>query len=477
VINVKKQKGSRYTAIIFIVFLLSMALLAREIFFTYHDLPVSGRSGGEGELYHEAAQVGLGQVEVKDYQRMGFTRGIVRFANNGKSLAVGTENGDILLVNLAGKILWQTNLGLGKISALEFSHDSQSLLVGESSAEGNLYCFEAATGKERWRHSAARELGVDIKVKSLPGVVRIVEDHAGNVYMLAQRTERLNGKNSVYHGRIYSYNRHGQERWIFPGNGEMDAWVNWLSADSKGERLVFGTANFETDTTYTFGDNVYCLAGETGAQLWNIPVPPVPPYQKTVMRASPNIAADGKYLAAMASDGRGFLYDTDGKLLWQRTLSQPKKIAGVYLNSVGRDAFIVNDHVIFGTTNTYNNANWQLPTPIEHPSSNSMFIFSLAGQMKAHWRAEGAIEEMAFSQDKILAAVGRNTKTKDPKAHGLCVLSQADGLPLAFLPTEGPAIAAAISPDGNYLAGIEAPIQLDDGQIIGKYRLLLWSRS
>jgi hypothetical protein len=73
--------------------------------------------------------------------------------------------------------------------------------------------------------------------------------------------------------------------------------------------------------------------------------------------------------------------------------------------------------------------------------------------------------------------VGRNTKTKDPKAHGLCVLSQADGLPLAFLPTEGPAIAAAISPDGNYLAGIEAPIQLDDGQIIGKYRLLLWSRA
>lgn len=453
-----------------------MILLAREIFFSHNDVPVNGRAGGENQSYRQAAEVGLGRIEIKDYQRMGFTRGIVRFAGNGKSLAVGTENGDILLVGLDGKVLWQMKLGVGKISALEFSHDSQSLLVGEASAEGNLYCFEAATGKEQWRRSTARELGVDIKFKSLPGVVRIVEDQVGNVYMLAQRTERLNGKTSEYHGKIYSFNRDGQERWIFPGNGDMDAWVNWFSVDRDGDRLVFGTANFETDTSYKFGENIYCLAGVNGAQLWSILVPPVPPYQKTVMRASPNIASDGKYLAAMASDGRAFLYDADGKQLWQRTLSQPKKIAGVYLNSVGRDAFLVNDNVIFGTTNTYNNANWQLPTPIEHPSSNSMYIFSLTGQMKGRWRAAGAIEEMAFSKDKIVAAVGRNTKTKDPKAHGLYLLNQADGLPLEYIPTEGPAIAAAISPDGNYLAAIEAPIQLDNGQILGKYRLLLWNR-
>lgn len=453
---------------------MSMLLLAREIFFSGNEArPVSGQ-GETARLYQQTARVNLGRVEVKDYQRMGFTRGIVRFAANGKLLAVGTENGDILIMNTVGKTLWSLQIGVGKISALEFSRDNQLLYVGESGAEGNLYCFEAATGKEQWRYSTARELGADIKARSLPGIVKIAEDDDGNIYLTAQRTERLRGSKSRYYGKIYSFTRQGQERWLFPRSGEMDAWVNWFSVDAQGGHLVFGTANFETDASYRFGDNVYCLDGVNGVTLWSLPVPPVTPYQKTVMRASPNLAADGKHLAAMASDGRAFFYDADGRLLWQRTLSRPKKIAGVYLNSVGRDGFVVRDKVFFTTTNTYNNANWQLPTPLEHPSSNSLFIFSLDGKLKAHWRAAAAIEEMAFSEAEIILAIGRNTKTKDPAAHGAQVIRQSDGLPLEFLPTEGPAVAVAISPDGSGLAAIEAPIQLDDGRILGEYRLHIW---
>ena len=451
-----------------------MILLAREIFSSRNE--VSRQLDEAARLYQQTARVSLGRVEVKDYQRMGFTRGIVRFAANGKFLAAGTENGDILIMNQAGKTLWSLQIGVGKISALEFSRDNQLLFVGESGAEGNLYCFDAATGKERWRYSTARELGADIKSKSLPGIVKIAEDQEGNVYITAQRTERLRGSNSRYYGKIYSFTRHGQELWMFPRSGEMDAWVNWFSVDAQGERIVFGTANFETDTRYQFSDNIYCLDGVKGETLWSQSVPPVTPYQKTVMRASPNIAADGKHLAAMASDGRAFFYDADGRLLWQRTLSRPKKIAGVYLNSVGRDAFIINDKAIFSTTNTYNNANWQLPTPVEHPSSNSLFIFSLTGELIARWQVAAAIEAIAFSRDTLVAAVGRNTKTKDPRAHGVHVVKLSDGLLIESIPTEGPTIAVAVSPDGRHLAAIEAPIQLDDGRILGEYRLHVWNR-
>ena len=86
------------------MFFLSMILLAREIFSSRNE--VSRQLDEAARLYQQTARVSLGRVEVKDYQRMGFTRGIVRFAANGKFLAAGTENGDILIMNQAGKTLW-----------------------------------------------------------------------------------------------------------------------------------------------------------------------------------------------------------------------------------------------------------------------------------------------------------------------------------------------------------------------------------
>jgi hypothetical protein len=178
----------------------------------------------------------------------------------------------------------------------------------------------------------------------------------------------------------------------------------------------------------------------------------------------------------MASDGRAFLYDAKGQQVWQRVLSAPKKIGGVYLNAVGRDAYVVGNNIVFATINTYNNANWQLPTPVEHPSSNSVFLFDIAGKLVGRWQAGGSIEEMAFTPNTVVAAVGRNTKTKDAAVHGLYVLTLPAAQLEERLAIAGPCIAVAVQPQGEYIAGIEAPLQLDDGQIIGDYRLHIWQK-
>ena len=44
---------------------------------------------------------------------------------------------------------------------------------------------------------------------------------------------------------------------------------------------------------------------------------------------------------------------------------------------------------------------------------------------------------------------------------------------LLRLPLEGPCAGAAISKDGRLAAAVEAPLQLDDGTIMGEYRLIV----
>ena len=194
------------------------------------------------------------------------------------------------------------------------------------------------------------------------------------------------------------------------------------------------------------------------------------------MRGSPNFSEDGEFLAAACSDGRGILFDGNGKILWQRELSKPTQIDNVWINASGRDGFAAEAGVIFTTINTFNRENWQLPTPVEHPSNNSMFVFNYDGTFKYKYRALGTMEQIDFSNNMAACAVGRNVRTHNYAAHGAVVLDLNDGTELNFFHTEGPLQAVAISNNGKKIAGIEVPAVTPAGKIIGAYRLHIWQR-
>ncbi len=427
-------------------------------------------------LYQPVITLDLGKVEVRDYQKMGFTRGYVKFSPNSKHLAAGTETGDLYMLDTQGRVLWRKNAGVGRLSAMEFSPDNKWLYVGEVSPDGNIYCFGVEDGKEQWRRSSAVDIGVDIKKKSYPGIMRIVCDAQGFVYAVSQRRYRESDGLSLYNSKIISLSVQGSERWVFPRQGVMDAWVNWLSVDMQGRHLVFGTANFETRKQHEYDNNLYRLDGKNGLLAWTEKIDPVSPYNRTIMRGSPNLSADGKYLAAMTSDGRAFLYSTEGKKEWEYALCLPKEINGVYVNAVGRDGYVIGNNAIFATINTYNNANWQLPTPVEHPSSNSVFIFDVQGRFAGKWQAGGSVEELAYNDKLIAIGVGRNTKSKNAAVHGLTIISLPDAKLIDHISTTGPCMAVDISKDGSQAACIETPLKLDNGQIIGRYQLIILAK-
>lgn len=466
-----------YTLLLMGAFLCTLLVLARYIFLNQIDTgAVLAVSNSKTGTYKMIADFNLGKVEVFNFQRMGFTHGFIQFSPDNAYLAAGTENGDILLMTAAGQKVWHHNIGVGKISALAFTGDGRKLLIGETSPQGSLVCFDVSTGQELWRLASATEIEADIKQKIYPGIVHITTDGRGFIYAVGQSYNKNSDGSSVYRGRIYKVDEKGNRVAMFPADHNLDAWVSWVSVDREGRHPVFSTGNWDADKTLRYGDNIYCLDSTLERPEWSVFIDPAAPYQNTTMRSSPDISADGAYIAAIASDGRCFLYDNSGKELWRRTLSKPQKIGGVYINAIGVYVQLAGDYVVLTTGNTYNRANWQLPTPIDHPARDNLFIFDLQGNLVNKYDTGGMVEELSVSNGKAILAVGRNVRTKDTSVHGVHIVSIQDGRLIDQLSTAGPCIGAASTADGKYIAGVEAPLQLDDGQIIGGYHLYIWER-
>lgn len=419
--------------------------------------------------------VHLGDVPVENYDRMGFTRALIKYVKSEDGWLVGTDKGELFLFNKTGRQMWKRSLGVGKLVSLATDRSGTRAYVGESSAEGNLYCVRIHTGDIAWQYKGADFAGSDASLRSYPSTVHIAVDAAGNAYANMYRFVMDKNGRRGYNGRMIAVSPEGQLLWKFPANEVIDSWINWCDTSDAAGQVVISTSSFDFRPEMKYKGTLYFLDKRTGDMLNEIFIPPVEPFDNTVMRGSPNYAADGSCLAGASSDGRGFLLDTTGKILWWRYLSKATQIDNAWLNASGRDGYVLPQGILFSTINTFNRENWQLPTPVEHPSNNSLFLFTPEGKFKYQYRAAAPVESVAFAAGKAACAIGRNVRTHEYKAHGLVLLDLETGKEEKTYPTQGPCQAAGISDDGEWVAGVEAPAITPEGKIIGSYLLHIWS--
>lgn len=435
-----------------------------------------GKNSGEYQLI---SKINLGNVEVKSFKTMSFTKEELAFSPDSKYLAVGTEGGTFFLFDLTkGKIAWEKKLGVGAVTALTFSPDGKQVFLGEKSPEGNLYCFNTANGQLLWKMSVVQDLGRDLTKKLFPQIARLKVDQQGNLYVSALRFVK-NSQSTWYESKIYCLNiQDGKPKWTFPAQGVADFWANWLAVSPTGDRLVFGTANYSTTKPYHYPAHLYCLDSKTGEEIWQKTIPVLPGEKVVTTRYGPNFSLDGKYLALFPSDGRAFFLDQNGKTLWQKDICLPQEIQGVTFNSGGRYAHFLGEQIVFASTNTYNSHNWKEATPVEHPNSNTIFAYNPQGELLWKWKGGGSMEELDFNDRYLLVPVGRNVQLEEMEVHGLYLLDYLKKGSLVYrYPTEGPAVGAALAPNSRYLACLEAPIQLDDGvTVVGKHQLHILER-
>ena len=418
----------------------------------------------------------LGDIPTDNYNRMGFTKAILKYIENEEAWLVGTERGEIFLIDNQGKSLWKRTLGIGKLISIALMNSENYACIGENSPEGNLYCLNIHNGDIIWKIKGADFIGADTALRSLPSVVHISIDKEDNVFVNFYRFLMTKDGKRGYTARMISCDKRGKLLWTFPEKENIDSWINWCDVSDAQNRVVLSTSAYEFHDDMKYKDTMYFLDRKTGKLLHSVLLPTIDPFNNTVMRGSPNFSGDGKFLAGCASDGRGFLFDREGKILWWKFLSKPTEIDHSWINASGRDGYVTPYGVLFTTINTFNRENWQLPTPLEHPSNNSLFVFNLDGSFKYQFKTKGTVEEIAFTNNLAAFAVGRNVRTHNYKAHGALLLNIENGKEIEFRGTDGPCQAISISKDSNYMAGVEVPALTPEGKIIGSHRLHIWQR-
>ena len=416
----------------------------------------------------------LGDIPAANYDRMGFSRAIIKYISREKAWLVGTERGEVALYDNTGHQLWKRSLGIGSITAACISNDGKQAFVGEQSPEGNFYALDVHNGNVLWKHSAATFIGSDTSVRSHPSVVHIVHDKQDNVFANIYRFVTLQDGSRGYHAKMLAFNKSGQLLWQFPQQEAIDSWINWCDVNDQNGKVVISSSAYEYREGMRYKDTLYFIDKQTGSLINSVFVLAIEPYNNTVMRGSPNFSADGKYLAAACSDGRAMLFDEWGKNLWSRAMSKPSQVDGAWINASGRDAFVTPYGVLFTTINTFNRENWQLPTPVEHPSSNSIFLFDLAGNYQYQYQSLGTMEYLDFAQQYVACAVGRNVRTHNYAAHGALVFDLANGRAKASFRTQGPVQAIALADDCSRVAAVEVPAVLPEGKLLGSHRLHIW---
>lgn len=411
-------------------------------------------------------------------------KGTIKFSPDSKYLAIGTNGGSLKLVELAtGEKVWEKQLVEGiaeaKIADIEFSNDGKRLIVGEESPDAFIHCFDL-NGTEVWKFGAGTDLGSDLD--HMPSMKKIKLDSQGNIYVAASRACGYIGEKYKYMGRVYSFDPDGNMRWKFPESELMDSGVTWIDATPDGKYSVFGTTCFAKADKWKDG-TVHVLDGNTGKENWNYSVPPLEPFfDYSAIWYSTQITPDGEKLITMTSDGRAFLFDNSKimetgvpEVKWQANISTPVVVSGVPIYGSANYAYIINDTLIFSIGSTFSKDK-NKEAPIEHPNGNSLFAYDTDGNLLWKWRLDGYAGECALNDRYLVIPISQNLVTEDRDVHGVYVfdISKSGGSNSKLIQiynTKGIAVSADISPDGRYIAALEAPARLDDGTVLGEYKV------
>ncbi|MDI9394893.1 MAG: PQQ-binding-like beta-propeller repeat protein [Euryarchaeota archaeon] len=411
-------------------------------------------------------------------------KGTMKFSPDSKYLAIGTNGGSLKLIEVTtGEKVWEKQLVKGisnaRIADIEFSEDGKSLFVGEDSPDAFLYCFDL-NGNEVWKYGAAEELGSDLKY--MPAMKKIQLDSKGNIYVAASRACGYVGEKYKYLAKVYSFDPEGNLRWKFPESELMDSGVTWIDVTPDGKYAVFGTTCFTKADKWKDG-TVHVLNGNTGQEHWRYKIEPIEPFfDYSAIWYSTQITPDGEKLITMTSDGRAFLFNNariiesgTPEIAWEQNISTPIVVSGVPIYGSANYAYIVNETLIFSIGSTFSRDK-NKDAPFEHPSGNSFFAYDYDGNLLWKWRVDGYAGECALNDRYFVIPLAQNLVTEDRSVHGVYIFdaSKSGGASSRLIQTyntEGITVSADISPDGRYIAALESPARLEDGTVLGEYKV------
>lgn len=410
----------------------------------------------------------------------------VMYSLDGKYVAVGTGP-NITVIDVPDKnVLWKKTLK-GNISDISFSKDGEYLLVGEKSTDGYIYSLNAGTGDEINRYRSADDLGTSTNPKYQPCTYKIAAAN-DSIYIAAGRYWKDSGYGLA--SRVYSFSPDGALSWKLPATENYTQSVNWIDSSLDGKNVVFSTGDWTNSLEM---DAIVYSVDESGNLRWKYEIPPLKPYfVSAAIWHGLDVSNDGSMITAYTGDGRKYLfYDSEMKKVgdgssewdsneWQSNVTAPEEVEGSYIYAYGEDAKIATENETLYLTGATLPAYYPDGIPMAHPLENSLVSCEVeTGNTSWTYDLRGRCAGIIFSPDMkfFVLPVGKDTSSGNTQVHGIHVFdNQKSGNGNSRLiwrfDTEGVVVDAAISSDCT-VAAVEAPLELKNGDVIGKHRLII----
>ncbi|AKB22816.1 PQQ-binding-like beta-propeller repeat protein [Methanosarcina sp. WH1] len=410
----------------------------------------------------------------------------VSFAPEGKSVAVGTGS-NLTVIDMPEKnVLWEKALK-GNISYIAFSKDGKYLLAGERGADGYIYSLDASTGDEIRVYRTADDLGTSTNPKYQPCIYRITAAENA-VYIAAGRYWKDSGYGLA--SRVYRFSSDGTLLWKLPAVENYARSVNWIDSSQDGKNVVFSTGDW-TNSLET--DAVVYSVDENGKLRWKYEIPALRPYfVSAAIWHGLDVSEDGSLITAYTGDGRKYLFSDlemkepgDRESEWyseeyQSNATVPEELEGSIIYTYGENAKIAAKNEVLYLTGATLPAYYPDKIPMAHPLENSLVSCNAeTGEVSWTYNLGGRCAGIFFSPDMrfFILPVGKDTSAGNTQVHGVHAFDNqksgnGNSKLLWTFNTEGVVVDAVISSDCT-VAAVEVPLQLKNGDVTGKHRLII----
>ncbi len=363
-------------------------------------------------------------------------------------VVAGTAGGRVRAFGQALAERWATDSrDASVVAAVPFAG---GVAVGERGPRGGVELYDA-TGRRRWRHETAAEVGqATTETRFQLPVVAAVATGERRLYAAARRYER-DGDERRFESRVYAFAPDGSVAWTHAADASPVA----LSVRDDRVAVAYNRCPGGHDVGLVILDDdgaVRCR--------WD------PPGDGTRRVGDVALLDDGAAVASHA-DKRGYRLGPDGAVRWRVDLGTETVVGGERVYAYPNHAAAVGGTVAFVTGNTYPVEGRE--TEARHPNEHAV-----AGCRRGErrWTASvGGFASGVAAGDETLAVPGaQHFRDRDAAVHGLRTFGP-DG-PRATVETEG--VVTAVAADEERVAAVEEPVVYhDEGVERGAYRLLV----
>ena len=424
---------------------------------------------------------------------------------DGACCGISSFDGNVYLIDAGtGAVRWRYGIPDGTVSTIAWSRDGCFLMAGEHSVDGYIYCFDAGTGELIWKYRTADDIGSLENTLAVggrwAGVVKpnareIVAGSDSLAYARARRSRyyNVNGKRMKQDlARLYCLSvTSGAKVWAFPPDSNLlDVSSSVINVSDDGRYV--GWAYFEYDTKTN--PVIMVFDARTGSMLWRYQTDTVEKFfSSSTAYSGLSFSKNGRYGATALNDGRVFVFDNaasvaSGTGVVHKVLNMTPPIeAGTVpvMTYMTKTAFTRQGNIIALTGNTYTTpfASTKVP-PVYHPHANSIFCFSIEGELLWRFTAGGNPSDLSLSNgprgEYLVLPCAHNIRSKDMNEHGFYLFDvSGDGGGFSrlksFYHTNGICVNACSSPNQRRIFAVEAPIDMDDSireRLEGGHRIL-----